>query len=233
MDSIKDAWGFSGKTSIILSGSFSVETLTGVTPSWKTELNRSIPTIEDGISKGLQHHHKTCCEKGGHYERRACIVQKWYHYGDVISRQVGLCITNSNISKFMLSLGKHITNINKILKNLKFNIIADFVCSDYHSLIITMSYASPPVWKITSLQWYHLQIIQAHLPWQPSFSQHVLWWCYNHPDIPSSTAGILLFNSVFHDRVIPVSVSTLKLPLRVIEVLPLKPQASFILSICI
>ena len=33
MDSIGDAWGFSGKTSIILSRGFSVGTLTGVTPS--------------------------------------------------------------------------------------------------------------------------------------------------------------------------------------------------------
>ena len=37
MESIEDAWGFSGKTPIALSGGFSVETLTGVTPSWKTE----------------------------------------------------------------------------------------------------------------------------------------------------------------------------------------------------
>jgi len=33
MDSIGDTWGFSGKTPIILSGGFSVSTLTGVTPS--------------------------------------------------------------------------------------------------------------------------------------------------------------------------------------------------------
>ena len=33
MDSIGDAWGFSGKIPIILSRGFSVETLTGVTPS--------------------------------------------------------------------------------------------------------------------------------------------------------------------------------------------------------
>jgi len=33
MDSIGDAWSFSGKTLIIPSGGFSVETLTGVTPS--------------------------------------------------------------------------------------------------------------------------------------------------------------------------------------------------------
>ena len=33
-----DAQDFSGKTSITLSGDFSVETLTGVTLSWKTKL---------------------------------------------------------------------------------------------------------------------------------------------------------------------------------------------------
>ena len=33
MDSIGDAWGFSGKTPITLSRGFSIETLTEVTPS--------------------------------------------------------------------------------------------------------------------------------------------------------------------------------------------------------
>jgi len=74
MDSIGDVQGFSGKTSITLSGGFSVKTLTGVTPSWKTELNRSISTMEDRIPRWLQHRHKTCCEKGGHHGRQACIV---------------------------------------------------------------------------------------------------------------------------------------------------------------
>jgi len=41
------------KTPITPSGSFSVETLTGLTPSWKTELNRSISVMEDRIPRGL------------------------------------------------------------------------------------------------------------------------------------------------------------------------------------
>jgi len=53
MDSIGDAWGFSGKTPITLSGGFSVETLIGVTPSWKTKLNRSISAMENGIPRWL------------------------------------------------------------------------------------------------------------------------------------------------------------------------------------
>ena len=57
----------------------------------------------------------------------------------------------------------------------------------------------------------------------PPFSQHILWWCYNYLGIPSSTVEILPFNSVFHDRVTPISVSKLKPPLGVIWVLSLKP----------
>ena len=76
-------------------------------------------------------------------------------------------------------------------------------------------------------------------PYKPAFYggypflQHVLWRCCNLPGIPSSMTEILLFNSVFHDRVNPVSVSTLKLLLGVIGVLPLKPRASPIISVCI
>jgi len=73
MESIGDARGFSSNTPITLSRSFSVETLTGLTPSWKTELNRSISTMEDRISAGLQHRHETCCEKGGRRGRQACV----------------------------------------------------------------------------------------------------------------------------------------------------------------
>ena len=74
MNSIGDTQGFSGKASITLSRGFSIETLTGVAPSWKTKLNRSISAMEDGISRWLQHRHKMCCEKGGHCGRQACII---------------------------------------------------------------------------------------------------------------------------------------------------------------
>jgi len=65
MDNIGDAQSFSDKTLITSSKDFSVKTLTEVTPSWKTELNRSISAVEDRIPRWLQHHHKTCCKKGG------------------------------------------------------------------------------------------------------------------------------------------------------------------------
>jgi len=82
-------------TLITLSGSFSVETLTGSTPSWKTELNRSISVIEDGIPRGLQHRYEMCCEKGGFCGRRACMVQRWHHCGDVVFWTGGLVYDKS------------------------------------------------------------------------------------------------------------------------------------------
>ena len=87
---IGDAWGFSGKTPIALSRGFSVETLTGATLSWKTELNRSISIVEDRIPGGLQHCYKICCEKGGRHGRQACMVWRWHHRGDVVFRTGGL-----------------------------------------------------------------------------------------------------------------------------------------------
>ena len=74
MDIIGDTQGFSGKAPITLSRGFSVETLTEVTPSWKTKSNRSISTIEDRIPRWLQHCHKACCEKGGRHGRWAYII---------------------------------------------------------------------------------------------------------------------------------------------------------------
>ena len=93
MESIGNAQSFSSNTPITPSRSFSVETLTGLTPSWKTELNRSISVMEDRIPGGLQHCHEMCCEKGGHCGRRACMVRKWFHCGDIVSRQVDLHMT--------------------------------------------------------------------------------------------------------------------------------------------
>jgi len=73
MDSIGDAWGFSGKTPITPSKGFSVEILTEVTLLWKTELNRSISAMEDRIPRWLQYCHEMCCKKGGHHGRQACM----------------------------------------------------------------------------------------------------------------------------------------------------------------
>ena len=89
------------------------------------------------------------------------------------------------------------------------------------------------IYKSTCLENYIPAVMPPLNPTSPPFSQHVSWRCCNPPGIPSSMAEILLFNSVFHDGVDPVSVSTLKLPLGVIGVVTLKPRASPILPLCI
>ena len=53
--------------------------------------------MEDGIPGGLQHRHKTCCEKGGHHGRRAYRVQRWHHRGDVVFRTGGLAYDTYDI----------------------------------------------------------------------------------------------------------------------------------------
>ena len=101
-------------------------------------------------------------------------------------------------------------------------------------------------YKMSQLDYLAICHIQVHLSGNnvptvkpplnhtsPPFLQHVSWQCCNPLDIPSSMAEILLFNSVFHNRVTPISVSTLKPPLGAIGVLPLKPRASPIISVCI
>jgi len=75
--------------------------------------------MEDGISGGLQHHHETCCEKGGRRRRQACMVQRWFHYRNIVSRQVDLYMTAlSNVS---LIVRIHLV-IHKILANKVFTV---------------------------------------------------------------------------------------------------------------
>jgi len=54
--------------------------------------------MEDRIPGGLQHRHKTCCEKGGRRGRRACRVQRWHHRGDLVFRTGGLVYDNMDMS---------------------------------------------------------------------------------------------------------------------------------------
>jgi len=61
---------------------------------------------------------------------------------------------NDNISKFMSSSSKHIANINKVLKNIKSNILADFTWSDHQGLIVTTN-------KIVSLS--DLSVIENYI----------------------------------------------------------------------
>ena len=46
----------------------------------------------------------------------------------LLRKQIIVSIDNNNKAKFITSSSKHITNLNRILKNIKLDVIADFTC---------------------------------------------------------------------------------------------------------
>jgi len=53
-----------------------------------------------------------------------------------LKKQVIVPINNDNIVKFMLNSSDYITNINRVLKNIKLEIKIDYICSELSSIII-------------------------------------------------------------------------------------------------
>jgi len=60
--------------------------------------------VEDGISRELQHRHKTCCEKGGRCGRQAYKVQRWHHRGDVVFQTGGLVYNKDPVNSASQSI---------------------------------------------------------------------------------------------------------------------------------
>jgi len=54
-------------------------------------------------------------------------------------------MSSENIAKFMKSLGKHIININHALKGIKTDTFIEFICFDYHGLIVTSNKVVSPL----------------------------------------------------------------------------------------
>ena len=52
-------------------------------------------------------------------------------------RQIIISMGNGNISKFISLSDEHVANINSVLRCIKSNIMADFICMDYYGIIIT------------------------------------------------------------------------------------------------
>ena len=49
--------------------------------------------MEDRIPRWLQHRHEMYCKKDNHCGRQACMIQRWFHCGDVISGWMDLHMT--------------------------------------------------------------------------------------------------------------------------------------------
>ena len=69
-------------------------------------------------------------------------------------RQINTLISNDYILNFIKSFGSYITNLNRIFKNIKLEIVAEFVQSDQYRIIITTN-------KITLLS--NLYIIENYI----------------------------------------------------------------------
>jgi len=52
-------------------------------------------------------------------------------------KQVIISMGNNNAKRFMTASSEHIANLNQTLKGIKSDLIIDFICIDYHGLIIT------------------------------------------------------------------------------------------------
>ena len=57
----------------------------------------------------------------------------------LLQKQIIVPINSDNKSNFIVSLSKHITNLNSILKSIKLEFRADFVYLDQHSIIIIIN----------------------------------------------------------------------------------------------
>jgi len=60
-------------------------------------------------------------------------------------KQVIVSISNDNKAKFIESSSTHITNLNRALKNIKSEVMADFVCMDQTGIIIVTNKVTSPL----------------------------------------------------------------------------------------
>ena len=51
-------------------------------------------------------------------------------------RQIIVSMSSTNSDRFIALLSKHITNINRTLKNIKSEVVVDFIYKDYRGLVI-------------------------------------------------------------------------------------------------
>jgi len=60
-------------------------------------------------------------------------------------KQVIVPMSNDNKTKFMIDLSAHIININRILKNIKLEVKADFIQTDQLELVIVTNKVAAPL----------------------------------------------------------------------------------------
>lgn len=73
------------------------------------------------FSKKIKEIHKTINELGKSKPHINMIIQ------GPLCKQIIILMSNDNLNKFILFLSKHVANINRALKNIKYDTIIDFI----------------------------------------------------------------------------------------------------------
>jgi len=148
----------------------------------------------------------------------------------------------SNLIKIIVISFKNITNINKILKIIKSDIITDFICADNCGLIIITNNVVFPSYLLYAKSTCLENISLWYIPYQQTKSTFYSGYL-THNTSNSSDAIIWVFHlswqkysystwSSMTELLLSVS-QYWKPPLEIIEALLLKPQASPIVETCI
>ena len=92
------------------------------------KLKNSFPNL---LAKKVEEIYKIVKDQNKH-RLRINIMTKGLSCYQII---IPICI--ESITKIMAKLSKHVTNINHLLKNIKLNIVADFIWADSNGIIVT------------------------------------------------------------------------------------------------
>ena len=92
------------------------------------KLKNSFPNL---LAKKIEEIYKIVKDQNKH-RLRINIITKGLSCCQII---IPICI--ESITKIMAKLSKHVTNINHLLKNIKLNIVADFIWADSNGIIVT------------------------------------------------------------------------------------------------
>ena len=131
-------------------------------------------------------------------------------------KQVIVPMNTENITMFMKELSAHITNINRALKNIKLEIMADFVQSDNKSIIITTNKVKGSL-NLQTIKMYIKNINSIESNQVEALNQYsiigILYYVEETKIILDIVEKIIKDNHIFNDIV-------LTLRLRIIKVLP-------------
>ena len=95
---------------------------------------------------------------------------------ELLRKQVLVPISNDNKMKFMKDSSAHIININRVLKNIKSKVIADFIQSNQAGIIIATNKVAAPL-NIQTIEQYiknmnYIKIDNVEVPYLPQSTKN-------------------------------------------------------------